>query len=364
LHEEGLEFAWFCRRNRASSACFPFPDLFSNELESWNPETLDDARNCTSEMMIPAQDESEPRSWTWQFSKTKMCKFNLVGMCMKGSQCPFAHQKGELRALPDLTCTKLCKTLIQTGTCDDAKCTYAHSKDELRATSTFHKTKLCRFSQMGHCALGSKCNFAHSDEELRPLDTTSLPQPPSPSSPTPEESLRRSEFQAAPRVPKAQAAAPAAQQAKPVQAPRKPQMQQIVLQQQQQQQLQHQQHQLHQQQLQQQLQLQQQQLQQQQQEILEHQQQNKMLTLALQQQLALASTTFGSFGLLKGLQPFQVATPVSDDFVDVPLATHSPPDVPEDAKVAPPKRRGGRRGKGRSLSKGEFGDFSLEVEEF
>ena len=74
----------------------------------------------------------------------------------------FAHQKGELRALPDLTCTKLCKTLIQTGTlckflgcsrnihhlaelrghnpagtCDDAKCTYAHSKDELRATSTF-----------------------------------------------------------------------------------------------------------------------------------------------------------------------------------------------------------------------------------
>lgn len=312
--------------------------------------------------MNPAQDESEPRSRTWQFSKTKMCKFNLVGMCMKGSQCPFAHQKGELRALPDLTCTKLCKTLIQTGTCDDAKCTYAHSKDELRATSTFHKTKLCRFSQMGHCALGSKCNFAHSDEELRPLDTTSLPQPPSPSSPTPEESLRRSDLQAAPRVPKALAAQ--AQQAKPVQAPRKPQMQQIVLQQQQQQ-LQHQQHQLHQQQLQQQLQLQQQQLQQQQQEILEHQQQNKMLTLALQQQLALASTTFGSFGLLKGLQPFQVATlPVSDDFDDVPLAAHSPPDVPEDAKVAPPKRRGGRRGKGRSLSKGEFGDFSLEVEEF
>ena len=43
-------------------------------------------------------------------------------------------------------------------------------------------------------------------------------------------------------------------------------------------------------QLQQQLQLQQQQLQHQQQEILEQQQQNKMLTLALQQQLALASS--------------------------------------------------------------------------
>ena len=59
-----------------------------------------------------------------------------------------------------------------------------------------------------------------------------------------EESLRRSDLQAAPRNPKAPTAQ--AQQAKPVQAPRKPQMQQIVLQQQQQQ-LQHQQHQLHQQ---------------------------------------------------------------------------------------------------------------------
>ena len=96
-------------------------------------DTEDAARNCTTDMMNPAQDESEPRSRTWQFSKTKMwldaagrcfffcfvrplvasyclarvvkvvlggllwyppkrrkprCKFNLVGMCMKGSQCP------------------------------------------------------------------------------------------------------------------------------------------------------------------------------------------------------------------------------------------------------------------------------------
>jgi len=106
----------------------------------------------------------------WQFSKTKMCKFEIIGMCAKGAQCPFAHSKDDLRPLPDLTCTKLCKTLIHTGSCTNTKCKYAHSKEELRATSTFHKTKLCRFAQIGHCALGVKCNFAHSQDEIRQLD--------------------------------------------------------------------------------------------------------------------------------------------------------------------------------------------------
>lgn len=107
----------------------------------------------------------------WQFSKTKMCKFEIIGMCAKGAQCPFAHSKDDLKPLPDLTCTKLCKTLIHTGSCTNPKCKYAHSKEELRATSTFHKTKLCRFAQIGHCALGAKCNFAHSQDEIRQLDS-------------------------------------------------------------------------------------------------------------------------------------------------------------------------------------------------
>eukprot|EP00933_Yihiella_yeosuensis_P002157 TRINITY_DN10357_c5_g1_i1.p1 TRINITY_DN10357_c5_g1~~TRINITY_DN10357_c5_g1_i1.p1 ORF type:complete len:649 (-),score=174.45 TRINITY_DN10357_c5_g1_i1:322-2268(-) len=127
---------------------------------------------------LNATDEEGRPSRTWQFSKTKMCKFNLIGMCMKGDRCPFAHDKVELKALPDLTCTKLCKTLIQTGSCNAVNCSYAHTKYELRATSTFHKTKLCRFSQLGHCALGSKCNFAHSFEEIRPLDVPNAPEAP------------------------------------------------------------------------------------------------------------------------------------------------------------------------------------------
>lgn len=105
-----------------------------------------------------------------QFSKTKLCKFNIIGMCAKGIQCPFAHSKDELKPLPDLTCTKLCKTLIDSGECTDTSCKFAHTKEELRSTSTFHKTKLCRFAQKGHCALGAKCNFAHSIEEVRQLE--------------------------------------------------------------------------------------------------------------------------------------------------------------------------------------------------
>eukprot|EP00933_Yihiella_yeosuensis_P061048 TRINITY_DN63870_c0_g1_i1.p1 TRINITY_DN63870_c0_g1~~TRINITY_DN63870_c0_g1_i1.p1 ORF type:complete len:340 (-),score=70.34 TRINITY_DN63870_c0_g1_i1:250-1269(-) len=71
-----------------------------------------------------------------QFSKTKLCRFELLGMCAKGEKCPFAHGGVELRALPDLRCTKLCKELLTTGQCSTPSCFYAHSKHELRSTST------------------------------------------------------------------------------------------------------------------------------------------------------------------------------------------------------------------------------------
>lgn len=105
-----------------------------------------------------------------QFNKTKMCKFEVLGRCKKGCECPFAHSARELNALPNLHCTKLCKSLILSGICADENCNYAHSKDELRSIGTFHKTKMCRFMQTGHCALGAKCNFAHSGSELRSID--------------------------------------------------------------------------------------------------------------------------------------------------------------------------------------------------
>jgi hypothetical protein len=74
-----------------------------------------------------------PRS-AKQFAKTKMCKFHILNLCSKGTQCPFAHNKAELSPLPDLSCTKLCKTLLKTGRCDIPGCKYAHSGSELRPT--------------------------------------------------------------------------------------------------------------------------------------------------------------------------------------------------------------------------------------
>jgi len=102
-----------------------------------------------------------------QFTKTKMCKFHILGKCTKGPACPFAHDRAELRSQPDLRCTKICKTLILTGSCTNTSCSYAHGPEELRVSGAVHKTKFCRFMQNGHCARGSKCNFAHSNIELR-----------------------------------------------------------------------------------------------------------------------------------------------------------------------------------------------------
>lgn len=67
-----------------------------------------------------------------QFSKTKLCRFELLGMCTKGPACPFAHDTVELRSLPDLRGSKLCKQFVSTGSCSIPACTYAHSKAELK----------------------------------------------------------------------------------------------------------------------------------------------------------------------------------------------------------------------------------------
>ncbi|CAJ1376188.1 unnamed protein product [Effrenium voratum] len=74
----------------------------------------------------------EPRSDI--FSKTKMCKFKLIGVCIKGSSCMFAHTQDELKPTPDLFRTKICKTLINTGACQNPQCRYAHNKEELRTS--------------------------------------------------------------------------------------------------------------------------------------------------------------------------------------------------------------------------------------
>lgn len=91
------------------------------------------ALSNSSGLGVESQDVSGDRSErVGMFRKTKMCKFHILGMCAKGTQCRFAHDRVELQNLPDLSRTKLCKTLINTGSCEDPECRYAHSKEELR----------------------------------------------------------------------------------------------------------------------------------------------------------------------------------------------------------------------------------------
>eukprot|EP00930_Biecheleria_cincta_P065524 TRINITY_DN5133_c0_g1_i1.p1 TRINITY_DN5133_c0_g1~~TRINITY_DN5133_c0_g1_i1.p1 ORF type:complete len:327 (+),score=55.55 TRINITY_DN5133_c0_g1_i1:112-981(+) len=100
------------------------------------------------------------------FSKTKLCKFNQIGACKRGSACMFAHSADELNAAPDLFCTKMCKTFINTGSCRNNECKYAHTEDELRISSigtrpkedaqNWRKQKAQKMMSQGQvCASGS-----------------------------------------------------------------------------------------------------------------------------------------------------------------------------------------------------------------
>jgi len=71
------------------------------------------------------------------FQKTKLCRFYKSNMCVKGTECNFAHSFGDLRPLPDYYRTKLCKVMLQEGKCDREKCGYAHCKAELRRVAHY-----------------------------------------------------------------------------------------------------------------------------------------------------------------------------------------------------------------------------------
>jgi len=78
------------------------------------------------------QEEEEKARQPALFHKTKMCKFNNLGICTRGRLCRFAHGKIDQNPLPDLSRTKLCKDLINTGQCTNPGCKFAHTKQELR----------------------------------------------------------------------------------------------------------------------------------------------------------------------------------------------------------------------------------------
>jgi hypothetical protein len=89
------------------------------------------------------------------FSKTKLCKFNLAGMCTRGSFCAFAHSEKDLKAAPDLYRTQMCQRMVENGgTCDDANCRFAHSKSELRHVS-FKNNRKSEAAPQGRTTFGN-----------------------------------------------------------------------------------------------------------------------------------------------------------------------------------------------------------------
>lgn len=62
-----------------------------------------------------------------------MCKFELLGECIHGAACKFAHKSDELVPPPDFTRTRLCAEFQREGVCQlGAACTFAHGEGELR----------------------------------------------------------------------------------------------------------------------------------------------------------------------------------------------------------------------------------------
>mmetsp|Transcript_49333 Transcript_49333/g.107421 ORF Transcript_49333/g.107421 Transcript_49333/m.107421 type:complete len:294 (-) Transcript_49333:36-917(-) len=76
-------------------------------------------------------------AWGQKFTKTRLCKFNTSGQCIRGDDCSFAHEPQELRTPPDLRMTKICNNLHLLGFCEKGdSCSFAHSEEELRAMAS------------------------------------------------------------------------------------------------------------------------------------------------------------------------------------------------------------------------------------
>lgn len=113
-----------------------------------------------------------------QFSKTKLCRFEPLGLCSKGTACPFAHGRNQLKPAPDLRGTKLCKQYISFGLCTIPDCTFAHSGAELNegldrlAASTEIVTALTHPT----IALTSRNGAANVMSSFRNHDSSNKPQ--------------------------------------------------------------------------------------------------------------------------------------------------------------------------------------------
>jgi Zinc finger C-x8-C-x5-C-x3-H type (and similar) len=97
--------------------------------------------------------------------KSRLCVFHAAGRCSHGSECSFAHSAYELSDPKTVICPKL----EQIGFCDDqTNCPFAHEQGDLKQLPKVVKTALCRYYPIGKCRAGNACRHAHSLDELDP----------------------------------------------------------------------------------------------------------------------------------------------------------------------------------------------------
>ncbi|CAE7296886.1 Ank2 [Symbiodinium sp. CCMP2456] len=115
---QALKAHWAREENHSTSQPVILPDARPTQ---W-------AVNAVNHML-------SPHPLKYQFRKTKMCAYNKKKMCEMGTECPFAHSRGELQPMPDLAKTKMCYNYFQRR-CADAHCKFAHGSAELRSVWT------------------------------------------------------------------------------------------------------------------------------------------------------------------------------------------------------------------------------------
>lgn len=93
--------------------------------------------------------------------KTRMCKFALAGSCTK-SNCAFAHAEQELLPPPDLRRTKKCPFLRDNGFCANLECPFSHQREELRRVR--FKLLYAGGHEQGQCEVGRDARPLECDQ--------------------------------------------------------------------------------------------------------------------------------------------------------------------------------------------------------
>ncbi len=81
------------------------------DLDDMNPNRPKTTRLTAAELKLVYSRR------TTLYTKTKMCKFELFGVCRYGKDCNYAHSPDEIKRLPDFERTSFCKIFLKDGKC-------------------------------------------------------------------------------------------------------------------------------------------------------------------------------------------------------------------------------------------------------